>query len=126
VIPQNNPYILTVDRQTAISSIRRVSIFSSQASSLIKLAVAENKLTLSAQDIDFSTSAQETIDCQYEGAPMSIGFKSSFLLEILNNIDSEMVTFALADFARAGVIEPVTQEETENLLMLLMPMMLNE
>ena len=126
VIPNNNPYVLTLDRQTAISSIRRVSIFSSQASSLIKLTLCENKLTLYAQDIDFSTSAQETIDCQYEGVDMSIGFKSTFLLDIFSNIDCDNVAVAVADPSRAGVIKPVDQEEGESLLMLLMPMMLND
>ncbi|MCR4764793.1 MAG: DNA polymerase III subunit beta [Bacteroidaceae bacterium] len=126
VIPQNNPYLLTLDRQSILSAIRRVSIFSSQASSLVKLSISENKLILSAQDIDFSTSAQEVVDCQYVGANMNIGFKGTFLLEIFSNISSTEVTFALADPSRAGVVEPVDQEEGDSLLMLLMPMMLND
>jgi len=126
VIPQSNPYVLTIDRQTIIGGIRRVSIFSSQASSLVKLTLRENSLTLSAQDIDFSTSAQETLACQYEGAEMSIGFKATFLLDIFTNISSNDISFSLADPSRAGVIQPVEQEENENLLMLLMPMMLND
>ena len=126
VIPQNNPFVLTLDRQSALSAVRRVSIFSSQASSLVKLSLSENKLTLSAQDIDFSTSAQEVVDCQYVGANMNIGFKATFLLDIFNNISSNEVTFALADPSRAGVVEPAEQEEGESLLMLLMPMMLND
>ena len=126
VIPQNNPFVLTLDRQSVLSAVRRVSIFSSQASSLIKLSLSENKLTLSSQDIDFSTSAQEVVDCQYVGANMNIGFKATFLLDIFNNISSNEITVALADPSRAGVIEPVDQEEGESLLMLLMPMMLND
>ena len=126
VIPQNNPFVLTLDRQSILSAVRRVSIFSSQASSLVKLSLSENKLTLSAQDIDFSTSAQEVVTCQYNGANMNIGFKATFLLDIFSNISSNEVTFALADPSRAGVIEPAEQEEGESLLMLLMPMMLND
>lgn len=126
VIPQNNPHKVTVDRQMLVGALRRVSIFSSQASSLIKLRVEENKMVISAQDIDFSTSAEETQVCQYSGTPMSIGFKSSFLIDILNNISSEEIVIELADPSRAGVILPVTQEESEELLMLLMPMMLND
>ena len=103
-----------------------MSIFSSQASSLIKLSLSENKLTLSAQDIDFSTSARESIPCHYAGADLNIGFKATFLLDILNNIASDEITVALADSSRAGVLEPVGQQEGENLLMLLMPMMLND
>ena len=102
------------------------SIFSSQASSLIKLRMQENQIVISAQDIDFSTSAEETQVCQYAGAAMSIGFKSTFLIDILNNISADEVVIELADPSRAGVIIPVEQEENEDLLMLLMPMMLND
>lgn len=126
VIPQNNPYKVTVDRQLLIGVLRRVSIFSSQASSLIKMRLQENQIVISAQDIDFSTSAEETMVCQYSDTPMSIGFKSTFLLDILNNNSAEEVIFELADPSRAGVIVPVEQSEDEDLLMLLMPMMLND
>ena len=88
VIPQNNPHKVTVDRQQLVGALRRVSIFSSQASSLIKLRMQENQIVISAQDIDFSTSAEETQVCQYAGA-VSIGFKSTFLIDILNNISAD-------------------------------------
>lgn len=126
VIPKNNPNKITVDRLQLIGALRRVSIFSSQASSLIKLRMEGNRIVVSAQDIDFSTSAEETLVCQYAGTPMSIGFKSTFLIDILNNISAEEVFIELADPSRAGVIIPVEQEENEDLLMLLMPMMLND
>ena len=126
VIPQNNPHKVTVDRMQLMGALRRVSIFSSQASSLIKLRMQENQIVVSAQDIDFSTSAEETQVCQYAGAAMSIGFKSTFLIDILNNISADEVVIELADPSRAGVIIPVEQEENEDLLMLLMPMMLND
>ena len=126
VIPQNNPYKAIIDRSSFISALRRVSVFSSQASSLIKLSLSDNQMKISAQDIDFSTSAEETVTCQYEGNPMSIGFKSSFLIDILNNISGLNVVIELADPSRAGVIVPEEQEENEDLLMLLMPMMLND
>ena len=126
VIPQNNPHKAILDRASLISALRRVSVFSSQASSLIKLNLSDNQIKISAQDIDFSTSAEETVICQYDGNPMSIGFKSSFLIDILNNIPAANVTIELADPSRAGVIVPEEQEENEDLLMLLMPMMLND
>ena len=126
VIPQNNPHKAIIDRASFISALRRVSVFSSQASSLIKLSLSENQMKISAQDIDFSTSAEETIICQYEGNAMSIGFKSSFLIDILNNLSSQNVVIELADPSRAGVIVPEEQEENEDILMLLMPMMLND
>ncbi|MEG1562396.1 MAG: DNA polymerase III subunit beta [Bacteroides sp.] len=126
VIPQNNPHKIIVDRLQLMGALRRVSIFSSQASSLIKLRMLENQIVVSAQDIDFSTSAEETQVCQYTGAPMNIGFKATFLIDILTNIASSEVVVELADPSRAGIIVPVDQEENEDLLMLLMPMMLND
>lgn len=126
VIPQNNPYKVTIDRMLLMGALRRVSIFSSQASSLIKLRLVANQVVVSAQDVDFSTSAEETLACQYDGNPMSIGFKSTFLIDILNNISADEIIIELADPSRAGVVVPVEQEENEDLLMLLMPMMLND
>ncbi len=127
VIPQNNPHKLTVDRAALISTLRRVAIFSSQAkASLIKLHLEDNKVVISAQDTDFSTSAEESIACAYEGASMNIGFRASFLIDILNNLPGQDVVIELADPSRAGVIVPAEQIEQQELLMLLMPMMLTE
>ena len=126
VIPQNNPHKATIDRAAFMSALKRVSVFSSAASSLIKLHLDYNRIQISGQDIDFSTSAEETLMCQFEGNPMNIGFKSTFLIDILNNISSQEVIMELADPSRAGVILPVDQEDEEDLLMLLMPMMLND
>ena len=127
VIPQGNPHRATIDRQMMISALRRVSVFSSQSSSLIKLRFSENLVQVSAQDIDFSTSAEEALICQYTGANMNIGFKSTFLIDILSNMASQDVIFELADPSRAGVIVPAEQEkEKEAVLWLLMPVMLND
>lgn len=127
VIPQNNPHKMIVDRVALMNALRRVSLFSNQASNMVKLQVAQNAVTVSAQDIDFSVSAEEKVACQYSGDPMNIGFKSSFLVEILNNINSgDDVIVELADPSRAGLILPFENEETEDLLMLLMPMLLND
>lgn len=126
VIPQGNPNKVTINRLSLIGALRRVSVFSSQASSLIKLRLDENEIVVSAQDIDYSTSAEEKQVCQYTGTPMSIGFKATFLLDILNNIAGDEVIIELADPSRAGVIFPTEQEDGEDVLMLLMPMMLND
>lgn len=126
VIPKNNPNKINVDRLLLIGALKRVSVFSSQASSLIKLRMEKDMMVVSAQDVDFSTSAEEKISCQYVGTPMSIGFNSSFLIDILNNISADEVCIELADPSRAGVVVPVEQEDNEDLLMLLMPMMLND
>ena len=126
VIPQDNPFRVTVDRVTLIGALRRVLVFASTATSLVKLRVDQNDLTVSTQDIDFSTSAEEHVLCDYSGTAMSIGFKGPFLVDILNSMSSQDVVLELADPSRAGVIVPAEQEEQEDLLMLLMPMMLNE
>jgi DNA polymerase-3 subunit beta len=126
VIPKENPYRITVDRLLFLNALKRVTVFSNSASSLIKLNITPNSIFISAQDIDFSTSAEETIACVYDGVSMSIGFKGTYLIEIVNNILSEEVVLELADPSRAGLILPVENEDKEDLLMLLMPMMLNE
>ncbi|MGM9747057.1 MAG: DNA polymerase III subunit beta [Paludibacteraceae bacterium] len=126
VIPQNNPYRLIIDRVSLMNAARRVFAFSNQGTGLIKLAISNNQLVVSAQDIDFSTSAEETLVCQYEGNDITIGFKAPFLIDILNNISSSDIVMALADPSRAGVILPFENEADEDLLMLLMPMLLSE
>lgn len=126
VIPTDNPFRVTVDRAAFISALRRVSVFASQSSTLVKLHVDNGTLTLSAQDLDFSTSAKENILCDYDGTAMSIGFNGNFLLDVLNGIDDENVVLELADPSRAGVITPASQEESNDLIMLLMPMMLKD
>lgn len=126
VIPKNNPRKITVDRVEFYNTLKRVSVFSNQASNLVKLQMKGNQIMVSAQDIDFSISAYERIKCQYEGEDIEIGFKSVFLLEILANIGSQDVMIELADPTRAGLFLPVsTDNESEDLLMLLMPMMIN-
>ncbi|MCL1937668.1 MAG: DNA polymerase III subunit beta [Candidatus Azobacteroides sp.] len=124
VIPQDNPYRLTIDRVLFLNALKRVSVFSNPGSNLIKLFISPDNIFISAQDIDFSTSAEETIACVYDGTAMSIGFKGSSLIEILNNIPSTEVTLVLADPSRAALVLPVENEENEDLLMLLIPMML--
>ncbi|MCL2597463.1 MAG: DNA polymerase III subunit beta [Paludibacter sp.] len=126
VIPQNNEYKITADRLSLLGALKRVSVFSNQASNLIKLEFDNNRLKVSAQDIDFSISGEETIDCQYAEEAVKIGFKSSFLIEMLNNLSSTDVVFEFADPSRAGLILPGENIEGEEILMLLMPMMLND
>ena len=126
VIPQNNPNRIIVDRAVFVNVLRRVSVFSDQASNLVKLQLRDNQIQVAAQDIDFSTSAEENVSCNYTGDPMGIGFKSTFLIEILNNISSQEVTIELSDPSRAGLILPVENQPNEDLLMLLMPMMLTD
>lgn len=126
VIPQNNTNIMTIDRATLLSACKRVAVFANAGTALIRLALAENSVTVSSQDIDFSTSAEEKLVCSYSGTPMAIGFKAPFLNELLGTIESDEVMLKLADPARAGLLLPATNKENEELLMLLMPMLLND
>ena len=126
VIPTNNPNKMIIDRLNFFNTVKRVSVFSNQASNLIKLNINENKLVVSAQDIDFSISAVERLSCEYEGEEIEIGFKSTFLQEILTNISAGDVKVELSDPTRAGLLLPAeTDDDDEDMLMLLMPMMIN-
>ena len=126
VIPRNNPRKITIDRVELHNTLKRVAVFSNQASNLVKLQMTGNQIMVSAQDIDFSISAYERIKCQYDSDDIEIGFKSVFLLEILANLGSEEVMIELADPTKAGLFLPAsTESESEDLLMLLMPMMIN-
>lgn len=126
VIPTDNTNKLIIDRVKLLNTLKRVSVFSNQASNLVKLKLNGNQLTVSAQDIDFSISAYERLSCQYEGDDMEIGFKSLFLIEILSNLKSSDIVMELSDPSRAGLFLPVQKEnDDEDILMLLMPMMIN-
>ncbi|MBR6262622.1 MAG: DNA polymerase III subunit beta [Prevotella sp.] len=126
VIPKDNPNHLRIDRKVLISALRRVMPFASESSELVKFKVEQGQVVLSSEDIDFATSAKEALICDYDGIAMSIGFKGPALLEILNNIDSTDVVIELADPSRAGVVVPAEQPDQEEVLMLIMPMLLND
>ena len=126
VIPSANPNKVLVDRVELVNGIKRVAVCSNPTTNLIRMDLASNRISLAAQDIDFSVSANETISCSYDGNPVTIGFKSTFLVEILNNIDTPTVMIELADSTRAGVFKPVYDDKhAGEVLMLLMPMMIN-
>ena len=126
VIPANNPNKVFVDRLELLNAIRRVAVCSNQSTNLIKLDISKGTINLTAQDLDFSVSAQESLPCDYEGEDIVIGFKSTFLIEILSNIETTTVLVELADSTRAGVFKPVYDQQPSNdTLMLLMPMMIN-
>ncbi len=126
VIPQDNPNELTVDRQVLLAAMRRVSLFASKASSLVKMSMDDNVVALQAQDLDYSTKADERIVCSYEGAPLSIGFNSGYMIEVLNNLPGEQIIVKLSDPGRPGLFMPFEQKENENVVMLQMPMQVIE
>ncbi len=126
VIPTENPNKATVDRLEMLTVVKRIATLAPAGTSLIRIKLSQNQLTISAQDIDFSYSGTERMTCQYEGDEMEIGFKSSFLIEILMNLPSQEVVLEFSDPSRAGLILPVGEaSENEDTLMLLMPMMIN-
>lgn len=126
VIPQENPNVLTIEREAFLNSIRRVSIFANKTTRQVSLKISGSELSISAEDIDFSNKANERLTCSYNGADIEIGFNSRFLIEILNNISSEEVKLMMSQPNRAGIIVPANPEdENVDILMLVMPVMIN-
>ncbi|MCD8071830.1 MAG: DNA polymerase III subunit beta [Alistipes sp.] len=126
VIPAENPNKVIVDRVELLNAIKRVAVCSNQATNLIKFDISGNTIVLTAQDLDFSVSANESLTCSYEGDDITIGFKSTFLVEILSNLETPSVLVELADSTRAGVFKPIYDDDRgSSTLMLLMPMMIN-
>jgi DNA polymerase-3 subunit beta len=125
VIPAENPNKLSLDRGEFLMAVKRVSITSNKTTHQIRLKIVGSELTISAEDIDFENESQEKMACVYEGEDMEIGFNSKYLLEMLNNIDAPMISLEMSQPNRAGVILPAVQEADEDVLMLIMPMMLN-
>ncbi len=126
VIPQSNPNQLTVDRLALLAALRRVQPFANDSSNLIRFHVEGGTLQLDAEDFDFSKTATERMSCDYNGQPMSIGFKGSSFIEILSNFDCQEVIIQLADPSRAGLVLPSEQPENQDVLMLMMPMLIND
>ena len=125
VIPTDNPYKLIVGRTEFQNALRRVSIFSNKSTNQVALTISGSKLQLAAQDIDFSFEGNESMSCQYDGEDMQIAFNAKFLIEMLNGAETEDIVMELSTSTKAGIIKPTEQGEGENLLMLVMPLMLN-
>lgn len=125
VIPIDNPYLLTVKKSDFQNALRRVSVFSNKSTSLVVLNIAGSELRLDAQDIDFSNEGNEVMECSYTGEDLQIAFNGKFLVDVLNAPESDEIIFELASSTRAGIIKPVSTNEDEELLMLLMPLMIN-
>lgn len=126
VIPTDNPYTVTIDRLSMLNAMRRVSIFASKASNLVKMEMQPGYMRLAAQDLDYGTSAEEKVMCEYQGNDMTIGFNSAFTLEILNNMGGEISVIKLSDPARPGIFQPLEQEEKTELTIIQMPMQVIE
>jgi DNA polymerase-3 subunit beta len=125
VIPQNNPNKLTIDRQSFLSSLNRVAIYANKTTHQVRLKINGSELNISSEDIDFANEAHERLSCQYDGEDIEIGFNARFLIEMLKNLSCEEVMLEMSTPNRAGLLLPQNGDENEDVLMLVMPVMLN-
>ena len=126
VIPKENPNVLEIDRIQLLNSTKRSSIFSSKTTNQVKFEIKGNLLQISAEDLDFNNKAEETLECNYNGEDIAIGFNSRFIIEMLNNLSSDSIKIELSSPNRAGLISPVDQnDDNEDITMLVMPIMLS-
>lgn len=125
VIPTDNPIKMTIERLEMLSSLKRISIYANKTTHQVRLKITGSELLISAEDLDFANEANERLVCEHEGDDIEIGFNSKFLIEMLANVESKQVAMHLSAPNRAGLIIPTEQDENEDLLMLVMPVMLN-
>lgn len=125
VIPADNPNEMTIGRRDFQNSLKRIAIYANKTTNQVIFSISDGSLTISAQDLDFSNEATEQLNCQYTGEPITIGFNAKFLIEMLSVIHSDEVKLELSTPSRAGILLPVDQEEGEQLLMLVMPVMMS-
>jgi DNA polymerase-3 subunit beta len=128
VIPKENPNILNINRLSLLNSLKRVAIFSNQSTNQIKFSIKGSELSISSEDIDFSNKANERMTCQYDGTDMDIGFNGKFLIDILNTLNSDRVDMFLSSPSKAAILKPDSnnKEIDEDILMLVMPVMLQQ
>jgi DNA polymerase-3 subunit beta len=126
VIPTDNPYKLTVNRNDFQGALRRVGVFSNKSTNQVVLNISGSELQLAAQDVDFSFEGNERMKCQYNGEDMMIAFNAKFLIEMLSAAESDEVNMELSTPTKAGIIKPAEKDDNEELLMLVMPLMLNQ
>lgn len=126
VIPADNPYSMVVGRNDFQGALRRVSVFSNKSTNQVVLTISGSELHLAAQDVDFSFEGNERMKCQYDGEDMQIAFNARFLIEMLNAVETDEVRVELSTSTKAGLIKPSEQNEGEDVLMLVMPLMLNQ
>ncbi len=125
VIPADNPYKLIVNKSDFQNALRRVNVFSNKSTNQVALNITGSELQMAAQDVDFSFEGNERMNCQYDGEDLQIAFNAKFLIEMLNAADTDDIKMELSTSTKAGLIKPTEQAEGEELLMLVMPLMLN-
>ncbi|MGM0737891.1 MAG: DNA polymerase III subunit beta [Bacteroidota bacterium] len=125
VIPRENDKTLKISRDQMLATVKRVSVFSSTTTRQIRLEMKSDEIAISAEDLDMSSEARESIASEYSDEPMEIGFNARYLMDVLNNIDDPEVVFEFSTPNRAGIVRPSVQDDDEDMLMLVMPVMLN-
>ena len=125
VIPQENPNVLTIERGAILNSLKRISIYANKTTHQVRLKISGSELIISAEDLDFSNEANEKLTCEYNGEDLEIGFNGKFLTEMLNNLDCKTVNLEMSQPNKAGLIIPQDGDTSEDILMLVMPVMLN-
>lgn len=126
VIVDNSPYHLIVDRESLLNAVRRVSLFASKSTSLVKCEISAESIRMISRDFDYSTMGEESVDCNYDGQPMMIGFATNYMIDILSHLDCDDLKISLVDPARPGLFEPLQQKEDENIVVLQMPIQVLE
>ena len=126
VIVENSPYHLVVDRESLLNAVRRVSLFASKSTSLVKCEISADSVKMISRDFDYSTMGEETVDCTYDGEPMMIGFATNYMIDILSHLDCDDLKISLVDPARPGLFEPLQQKDDENIVVLQMPIQVLE
>nr|WP_293834591.1 DNA polymerase III subunit beta [uncultured Arsenicibacter sp.] len=124
-IPTKNPNVLTIGRTDLLTTLKRIMIYANRTTHQIRLSLKGNALTLSAEDLDYANEANEKLLCDFEGEPMEIGFNAKLLAEMLSNMQAKMISIQMSAPNRAGIMVPADKEENEDILMLVMPVMLN-
>jgi len=126
VIPSQNPIKMTISRTDLLGSLKRISIYANKTTHQVRLKITGSELQVSAEDLDFSNEANERLSCEHEGEDIEIGFNAKFLIEMLSNLDTDQIRLNMSAPNKAGVIIPAEKEKGEDILMLVMPVMLNQ
>ncbi len=126
VIPTSNPIKMTISRTELLGSLKRISIYANKTTHQVRLKITGSELQVSAEDLDFSNEANERLSCEHEGEDIEIGFNARFLIEMLSNLDTDQIKLNMSASNKAGVIFPAEKDKGEDILMLVMPVMLNQ
>lgn len=126
VIPTGNHIRMTIDRTDLLGALKRISIYANKTTHQVRLKITGSELQISAEDLDFSNEANERLSCEHDGEDIEIGFNAKFLIEMLSNIDSDKIQLTMSAPNKAGVILPADSGDGEDILMLVMPVMLNQ